>query len=286
MTKHLAVLGSPISHSRSPQLHRAAYERLDLPWTYDAIRVGASGLRLFTGGRDEAWRGLSCTMPLKEEAYALAHERDPIAEESGAVNTLLRLPAPAGQPPRWAGFNTDVPGLAEAIRKAGLIAAEAVVLGAGATAASAVLALRMLDTRSVTVLARRSEAAQDLARRFDGTQQTSTSAPISVRAATFDTYAGGDATTVVSTLPGPAGSTVTLHPDLLAAALFDVAYDPWPSPLAQRWTDAGGASYGGLGMLIEQALLQVRIYVNGDPHAPLPDETSLLGHLYDVGMGR
>lgn len=286
MRTQLAVLGSPISHSRSPRLHGAAYERLGLPWTYGAIRVGAAGLRLFTEGRGEEWRGLSCTMPLKEDAYALAHERDALAEESGAVNTLLRLPARVGSPPRWAGFNTDVPGLAAAIRRAGLTADHAVVLGAGATAASAVLALRELGAASVTVLARRSEAAGDLARQFNGTRRSSADAPMAVRGATFDTYHGGDPTTVVSTLPGPAGSAVTVHPDLMGAALFDVAYDPWPSPLARRWTDAGSPSHGGLGMLIEQALLQVRIFVNGDPGASLPDEAALLRHLYDVGMGR
>ena len=58
--------------------------------------------------------------------------------------------------------------------------------------------------------------------------------------------------------------------------LFDVAYSPWPSALAQSWASAGGAATSGLGMLLHQALIQVRIFVSGDPFAVLPDEDAVL----------
>lgn len=286
MPTQLAVLGRPIAHSRSPQIHRAAYERLGLPWKFSAIRVDAPALRQFTDGRGEEWRGLSCTMPLKEQAFAIAEWRDPAAQETGAVNTLLRLPGEgANGAPRWAGFNTDVPGLAAAIRKAGLNVERSVVLGAGATAASAILALRMLGAEHITVLARRSAAATELAQRFDGSREPQRTDAITVSSASLDDDTGRDVTAVVSTLPGPAGQQVSLHPSLLRAPLFDVAYDPWPSPLAERWAEAGTASHDGLGMLIEQALIQLRIFVGGDPRSALPDEAALLAHLYNAGMG-
>ena len=280
----LAVLGSPIQHSRSPQLHRAAYERLGLDWKFSRIRVAERGLKLFTAGRGPEWRGLSCTMPLKEEAYRLATHRDRIAEESRVVNTLLRLPDGDGSP-SWAGFNTDVVGLTEAIRKTEMPVTKTAVLGAGATAVSAILALRALGAETVTVIARREGAARDLARRFDGTSQHGRVEPFRVVAQTFDSYDGGGQTAVISTLPGPAGSLLAIHPALLTAPLFDVAYDPWPSPLAQRWNAAGTEAHSGLAMLVEQALIQLRIFVNGDTTTRLPDEEGLLELLTGRSMG-
>jgi shikimate dehydrogenase len=63
--RRCAVLGSPIDHSLSPVLHRAAYAELKLPWTYEAIEVEERELPGFIAGRDRSWRGLSLTMPLK-----------------------------------------------------------------------------------------------------------------------------------------------------------------------------------------------------------------------------
>src|SRR5690606_15262232 len=100
--------------------------------------------------------------------HRLSTVLDPVAEESGVVNTLLRVTG-RGSKPAWAGFNTDVAGLAAAIEEAGLDASSTIVLGAGATAVSAVLAARSLGARSATILARRPEAARALAERFDGT---------------------------------------------------------------------------------------------------------------------
>lgn len=264
----LAVLGSPIGHSRSPRIHRAAYAVLGLPWEYEAVECGAAELGPWLAERSAAvgaaggpeWRGLSLTMPLKEEAHRLAAVLDPVAEESGVANTLMHLVGDT-----WAGFNTDVGGLAAAIREAGLDAARTVVIGSGATAVSAVLAARSLGAERVTVLARREEAARALAERFGA-----------AHGALVGDRAARDATLLVSTLPGPAGRELELPATPTRVPLFDVAYDPWPSPLAERWRAAGGEAHSGLGMLIHQALLQVRIFVGGDPALPLDREDEVL----------
>ena len=256
----LAVLGSPIGHSRSPRIHRAAYEVLGLPWEYEAVECGEAELAGWLAARSQDWRGLSLTMPLKEEAHRLATVLDPVAEESGVVNTLMHLIGDT-----WAGFNTDVGGLAAAIREAGLDVTRTVVIGAGATAVSAVLAARSLDATRITVLARRPEAARDLAERFGA-----------AHGALASGRAEGDATLVISTLPGPAGREIERPTELSSVPLFDVAYDPWPSPLAERWRAAGGEAHSGLGMLIHQALLQIRIFVGGDPAVPLEREDEVL----------
>ncbi len=266
MPEQLAVLGSPIGHSLSPRIHRAAYTVLGLDWRYSAVRCGEAGLGAFLAGRGPEWRGLSLTMPLKEEAFRLATSLDPIARESGVVNTL-RHRDDGG----WDGFNTDVAGLAHAIDAANLDAARTVVLGTGATAVSAVLAARQLGARELHVVGRRPEAAIALAQRFDGSS---------------DMHCAGmglsdpelrewQPTLTISTLPGPAGTSLDLPDTLHAAPLFDVAYDPWPSPLARRHERAGGRSLPGTDMLVEQAIVQIRIFSGGDPTIPLAEESAV-----------
>ena len=271
----LGVLGSPISHSKSPAIHTAAYGVLGLPWQYGRTELDAAGLESFLARLGPEWRGLSLTMPLKEEAARLAATVDPVAAASGVVNTLVRV-APGESGAAWAGFNTDVAGLARAIQNAGLDAGATVVLGAGATAVSAVLAARSLGAERIAIAARRPEAAQDLATRLGGG---------------IDVLALGDApgfapSLVISTLPGHASGAVAIADELLSVPLFDVAYDPWPSPLALRWDAAGAESYAGLDMLVEQALVQIRIFVNGDPDAPVADEDTVLAAMRAASVER
>ncbi len=295
----LAVLGQPISHSRSPQIHAAAYRVLGLDWQYEAVECGVTDLDAFlrasavapagngtatainhlseAGPSETPWRGLSLTMPLKEEARRLAAVLDPIAEESGVVNTLLHL---VGD--QWAGFNTDVVGLAAAIQNAGLDATRTVIIGSGATAVSAILAARKLGARHIELYARNVAAVSDLVSRFDGTHGAETGHAVSVSAMnqlpTGAPVVDGalTPTLVISTIPGPSGAELSLPRELWKAPLFDVAYEPWPSPLAERWRDAGGTTHAGTEMLVEQALAQVRIFVGGDPAIPLHDEASVL----------
>lgn len=274
-TEHLAVLGSPIGHSKSPAIHFAAYRELGLAWSYGREELRAEELADFLRAHLRGgWRGFSLTMPLKEEAHRLAAILDPVAQESGVVNTLLRLDSET-QP--WAGFNTDVGGLAAAVREAGLDATRTVVLGAGATAVSAALAAMGLGAERVTIAARRLEAARAVAERF-GTDAVTLGSADTERL-------HRDATLVISTLPGSAGELVELPPELPSIPLFDVAYDPWPSPLAERWRLAGGEAHSGIGMLVEQALLQVRIFVNGDPSMALPGETRVIAAMREAAEG-
>ncbi|WP_449277429.1 shikimate dehydrogenase family protein [Leucobacter sp. GX24907] len=286
----LRVLGSPIAHSRSPLIHRAAYEVLGLDWEFDRDELVAADLEGYLAERSRGWRGFAVTMPLKEEAYRLSALRDPVAEESGVVNTMLRLDT---DDPRWAGFNTDVLGLAAAISKAGLDATRTAVIGSGATAVSAVLAARRLGAEHVEVVARNEEAAAALVQKFSGSREpgaetglrmstTHLLAPAALERLTEagGATASGTPTLVISTLPGPAGTGLVLPEQLAAAPLFDVAYDPWPSPLATHWQHAGGRAHAGIGMLVEQALIQVRIFVRGDGGAELEDEEALLAGMW------
>lgn len=276
----LAVLGSPIAHSKSPKIHAAAYRELGLDWQYEAIEREAEDLEGFLAGLGEQWRGFSLTMPLKEEAHRLASRCDAVASESGVVNTLVRESSAKGS--RWVGYNTDVAGLAAALVGAAANVQETIVLGAGATAISAVLAARQLGAERITVLARRPEAAGALIARLSVTGEGPVLQAADIISASS---AVESATLVISTLPGTAGSAVELPAGIEAVPLFDVAYDPWPSPLATRWRSAGGTAESGIEMLVHQALVQVRIFVGGDPAATLPGEPAVLAAMRSAGMG-
>lgn len=272
MHRHLAVLGSPIAHSRSPRIHAAAYRVLDLPWEYEAIELREPELKSFLDSRDPSWLGCSVTMPLKEEAHRLSQVRDPLAEESGVVNTLLRLIDHNGLP-AWAGFNTDVAGLAAALTDHAFDMQHTMVLGAGATAVSAVMAARMLGAQTVQVVARREEAAATLANKFSSKLDE-----FECSSATFTSVhseSASSTTCVISTIPGTAQAQLDAASLPTHASLFDVAYDPWPSPFAEYWTKQGSVAASGLDMLVHQALIQVRIFLNGDPGVALPDEAAV-----------
>ena len=271
--RRLAVWGDPIGHSRSPDLHRAAYRVLGLDWAYGRDRVEADRFADAVEGLGPEWHGLSLTMPLKEEAFRWARVRDRHAELTGAVNTLVLDRERGGH-----GWNTDVGGLVRALTEAGLAEARSVrILGAGATTASAVVAVAELGAEQVEVRARRPEALPPLAR---------IAGSLGLRLVGRDFAETANAVDLtVSALPGG-----TVLPDAVAeplaargGALFDVAYSPWPSALAQSWT--GGRAVPGLGMLLHQAVLQVRVFVGGDVSAPLPAEEDVVAAMRRALMG-
>jgi shikimate dehydrogenase len=249
-----AVLGSPIAHSLSPVLHRAAYAHLGLDWTYDAVEMESDGLRPFVEALDETWRGLSLTMPLKRAVVALADSLDEWAQLAGAANTVLLANG------RRQGFNTDVPGATAAIvERVRAPVRSAVVIGGGATATSLLLALAELGCRTATLLVREEARAVETVTAV-GTHPRAPQLSVS-------TIAGAialEADLVVSTVPATAQT-----PELLAVcadipAVFEAVYNPWPTPLAQAALESGRPLVSGLDLLAHQAVLQVDL-MTGEP---------------------
>jgi shikimate dehydrogenase len=245
-----AVLGDPIEHSLSPALHRAAYAELGLDWSYDAVRVPAGDLAAFVDGLDAQWRGLSLTMPLKREVLPLLTSQDDWTRASGAANTLL-LDASGGRH----GLNTDVPGAEAALAQATDTAVrEALVLGGGATAASVLLALAERGLEHAILAVRdpaRAEATVEVVRRHPRSPQITV-----VALAAVTPGAGVDI--VVSTVPAAAQTAEVLRSTEQAPVVFDVVYDPWPTPLADQAVSRGQTLVGGLELLLWQAVDQVR----------------------------
>lgn len=263
----LAVWGDPIAHSRSPQLHAAAYAVLGLPWEYGRRQVSEQSFDDELARLDAAWRGLSLTMPLKGAAFAAAAVHDRHAELTGAANTLLLDTAGTHR-----GFNTDVGGIIRSLADDGIDSAPtARIVGAGATATSALVAVAELGARLVEVVARRPEAVEPL-------RELGERLGMDVVTASFAASRHADVPLTIATLPGDA-RIEDAAADALANAgglLLDVVYGHWPTALSEAWDRAGSPARSGLGMLLHQAVLQIRIFVTGDPDRPLDDERAVI----------
>ncbi|CAL9319467.1 shikimate dehydrogenase [Streptomyces sp. SudanB182_2057] len=257
--RRAAVLGSPIAHSLSPVLHRAAYEAAGLTdWSYDSFDVDEAALPGFLDRLGPEWAGLSLTMPLKRAVIPLLDEVSDTAASVDAVNTLIFT-----EDGRRRGDNTDIPGMVAALREHGIEeVGSAAILGAGATASSALAALARICTGEVVAYVRSEARAAEM-------RQWGERLDVEVRTADWaDAARALSAPLVIATTP--AGTT-----DALAAAvperpatLFDVLYDPWPTELAARWSMFGGAVVGGLDLLVHQAVLQFE-QMTGQASGPL-----------------
>jgi len=262
----LAVLGSPISHSKSPSIHRAAYSVLGLAWSYEAVDVTGVGLAAYLGSLDDNWRGLSLTMPLKRDVVPLLSWSDPLVELAGGANTVLL----GGGEVR--GYNTDVWGVSQAFAEVGIERLTAVeILGAGATAASVIVAVARMGASRVTISARTPARAHLLVALGSRLSVEVTVRPWGVRDRSL---ISPDA--IVSTVPGGDSDLVFAEEICRSAVLFDVAYDPWPSVLASQWGAVGGTVISGFDLLVHQAIGQVRLFLTGDADHVLPNEPSVL----------
>jgi shikimate dehydrogenase len=265
-----AVLGSPIAHSLSPVLHRAAYAALGLErWAYTAIECDEAGLPAVLAV--PGWTGLSLTMPLKRAVLPLLDRTEPLAVEVGGANTVVfergeRL-----------GYNTDVPGMVAALAEAGVTApGSATILGAGATACAALAALRETGLRTVTVLVRDRTRAGDL-------RAAASRLGMTIELEPFGSEAP-DGDLLISTVPAGAADFYAERggfPRPGPAAELDVVYHPWPTALAQAASRSGAVVISGFDLLLHQAASQVELMTGIKP-APL-DAMRQAGH---AGLAR
>ena len=249
MTTRCGVAGSPIAHSLSPALHRAAYAHLGLDWEYDRHEVAEDGLGEFLDGLDDTWRGLSLTMPLKHEAVRLATRR---------VRSGL------------AGGRREHPRL----RGRAAVRGEHRRTRAGGGPAGARRPERgPCHCRSVAAPPRRSAVAAlaGIAGRVDGRRPEPGPRREGCCGSRTPSASGADvlpwsdadraltAPLVVATTPKGAADALSASVPQTPGVLFDVLYDPWPTPLAAAWGSAGGTVLGGLDLLVHQAVLQVEL---------------------------
>jgi shikimate dehydrogenase len=193
-------------------------------------------------------------MPLKRVALEVADEVAPLAAEVGAANTLLLADGVRRVE------NTDVAGIARALRVAGVRdVGAAVVLGAGGTAQAALAALRDLGNTTPSVLVRDVSRAGDL---------RAAAERLGVRPAVSATLFSAplpEADVVVSTLPSRAADPLAERRWRGRPVVLDVVYTGWPTRLATSAAAAGCSVVSGLEVLLHQAAEQVRLMTGGDP---------------------
>lgn len=242
MTKHFAVLGSPIAHSKSPHIHSFVFSKANFDADYERFEL-AEDLQGFLADHDD-FSGFSLTMPLKEQAFEIAESLDADAQATEAVNTLLRTDS------GWAGFNTDVAGIRGAV---GFDPTTVAVIGSGATARSA---LQAFPNSKRLIYARNTKAAELLAEKF------------AAELADFDKAL--EAELLISTVP------TGVLPELLQGrtvpgVLLDCVYTN-PELPAKKYLS-------GVSMLVHQAMIQQRIFQTGDALTPINREQELVSEL-------
>lgn len=270
MSKSFAVLGSPIVHSKSPVIHQAAYRVLSEDWAYSRFEVAKGGLKRFIENDGILHDGFSVTMPLKENAFQFATTHDIFSELTGAANTLVKIDS------IWNAFNTDIFGIVQAISlNSSSIITSALILGSGATAKSALVALAQISPTAEVKIWARNKAARE------GLIDFGKSIGLNISLARFIGVAIKKTDLTISTLPG--GATDDLATKLAKrkalkprGLLLDVAYDPWPSKLATFWTTRSQPVVSGLEMLLWQAVAQIRIFKFGNANQPLPNEIAVV----------
>lgn len=275
-----AVLGSPISHSKSPQLHSAAYQFLGVELDYTRIEVAEPDVEAFLSGRgaDSGWAGWSVTMPLKAAMVPQMTTVSQRAQTLGVLNTVT-VEQDTSDGRTLHGENTDVDGIITALREQGVRHSPAAdsdsrsvsgaalgIVGAGGTAAAALAAAAELGFAEVVIYARsaeRAQAALPLGQRLG----------LTVRVESLETLgsdlAQGRLDVVISTVPPRAADSLAeqLPADSPGSpVLLDVAYDPWPSVLAEGWQKRGWGVTSGLDMLLHQAVKQVEFFTADTPN--------------------
>lgn len=261
---YAAVLGSPITHSKSPLMHHAAYQYLNLNITYDRKEISQQEAQNFFANIDKFWgtrarlAGFSVTMPLKSSFVQLMDSVSVRVEKLGVLNTIV-----FDENGNAYGDNTDVDGVKNALYRAGFVASgtrgSMGILGAGGTATAAIAAAFELGLEGICFYVRDFSRAQHA---LSVAKQYHMVAEVKLLEAFPQDVHKHDA--IVATLPAYAADLLisSIPAGIELPPLLDVIYDPWPTALASTWQKAGGEVASGLHMLLYQGVEQVRLFTS------------------------
>ena len=254
MTLKVGIFGYPISHSISPPMHQAAFDRAGIAALYEAWETPPDALASAVAAlRDDGVLGANVTVPHKQAVMASLDEVDDLSRRIGAVNTIINDGG------RLRGTNTDALGFLDSLREYGGMdpsGADAVLVGAGGAARAAAHALAESGVGSLTIANRTLERAETLADEIAGQG-------ISARAVSLSDAAFADAcgaadlivnSTSVGMLHGPAEAVSPVPDGAIreGCVVYDMVYNPPITPLLQAASNAGAVAVGGLPMLVYQ----------------------------------
>ena len=255
-TRVVGVIGDPIEHSRSPQMHNAAFAKAGLDYVYVPFHVRSDALaQAIAGFKALNVVGINVTLPHKQAVIPYLTSMSREAELIGAVNTLTFLEDGIH------GDNTDAPGVLRALEENGALSIpvgeDVVVLGAGGAARAVVVAFALAGVASITIANRTTEKAIALAAEMQrktnvpmhGMGLTDTRVPAAVRQSTLLV----NTATASMDLTQPLLISIDwLQPN---AIVYDIVYTPPVTPLMAAAAERGCQTLGGIGMLIHQGAI-------------------------------
>lgn len=255
-TRLVGLLGWPVAHSRSPQMHNAAFAALGLDWVYVPLPVAPPDLEAAIRGlRAMGFLGANVTVPHKTAVIPYLDEISPLARAIGAVNTLRVVEG------RWVGENTDVEGFRQALAETGLSARgqAVVVLGAGGAARSVLAALAMEEAREIFLINRSYERAVRLIAELSETFPPAGLRLPPVHVLRPEEPPPEGVALLINTTP------VGMAPEIEASpwpperpfpwglqGVIDLIYEPPQTRLMAMAEEAGIPAFNGLGMLLHQ----------------------------------
>ena len=252
-TKLCLIIGDPVSHSLSPKIHNFAYSKLgvDDQFVYLATRVKSQDLAsAVTGIRALGIRGVSCTMPHKSSVIPYLDELDPLAQEIGAINTIVNNDGIL-----W-GTNTDIVGIIKPLERAIKISeTKFAILGSGGAARAAAIGIKSKGG-SVGIFSRNEKTGRDLACKVQGEFFPKESLS---ELKSFDVLINA---TPVGMAPLQGAIPFDLDGRNLKGLklVFDMVYNPENTALLELARAFNILTISGLEMLLEQAIEQIRLF--------------------------
>ncbi len=260
-TKLVGIIGDPIAHSLSPRMHNAAFAALEMNWRYVPFRVSAGALpAALRGIRALGLLGVNVTVPHKAAVAALLDETDVLVRRIGAVNTVRVTDG------RLQGFNTDAPGVLDALAADGQISAagkQCVVIGAGGAGRAAAFGLASAGAARVSILNRTVSRARGLAEvvaqvasgcRVDAEDLSARSVERTLEGAEVVVHA--TVATMSAAMGGGGGRADWLSSVVRAfragMVVLDMVYTPVWTELLTAARAAGAVTVSGLAMLVHQ----------------------------------
>jgi shikimate dehydrogenase len=285
------VIGDPIIQSKSPIIHKHWLQALGMDGDYRHAHVTAEGLEAFLATRrsDENWRGCNVTMPHKQTIMPLLDALDPLAQQVGAVNTVVR-----GADGRLTGYNTDVDGVAEPL--SALVSrqdAHAYIIGAGGAARAAIFGVSRGGAATTSIFNRTAHKADELA--ILAKAPSGKGHPLTGLIPTHDhSHIIVNATSMGMGGQNPVPIDLSrFYPDTI---VFDMVYAPLETPLLAQARAQGLRTIDGLAMLIGQGAVAFEKFFGAPPPrqqrcrlAGAADRMSrpfVLGLTGSIGMGK
>jgi shikimate dehydrogenase len=268
MLKKFAVLGNPIAHSQTPQIHQAFAQQFNIELDYERILVTPGELQqVIQTFQNQGGDGVNLTLPLKEQAAVLMTELTPRAQKAGAVNTVIFL-----DNKKWRGDNTDGIGLLRDLKDNNsikLTGKNILILGAGGAVRGILAPLLNEKPKTITIANRTLAKAQQLASLFSGLGKVVATDFTGLDSQHFDLI-------INATSASTKGEGLPLPQSLVKGSVcYDLAYGKNAAAFL-LWAKEHGASLtlDGIGMLVEQAAEQFFIW-----HQKMPETHSVIQQL-------